>query len=289
MLRNIILIPVSLAVTVQPALAAVKPPVALAKVGKWEINYDKEACHLLAKFGASKEETIVRLTRYQPGSVLNLTLFGPLFNTQDPMATVEVGFGLAPAVKYEAVTGTAGNKLPLMVVGTVRLDGWFSREPLAMPPNVTTEQEARATAIDLTLPGKRRYRLETGSLAAPMRAMRTCVDNLVSNWGYDPAQYAALRQAPVPASSPSTWLGTQDYPYRSLYRGANGIVQFRLAVDAAGAVSGCHVLYRTNPDDFADLTCKLLTKRARFNPALDSSGAPVRSFYVGKVRWIIPG
>ena len=51
--------------------------------------------------------------------------------------------------------------------------------------------------------------------------------------------------------------------------------------------TGCRVLYRTNPDEFADLTCALISKRARFAPALDAKGTPVKSFYISNVRWVM--
>ncbi len=65
----------------------------------------------------------------------------------------------------------------------------------------------------------------------------------------------------------------------------NGYVRFRLDVDETGNVAGCRVLYRTNPDEFADLSCKLISKRAKFAPALDAKGKPVKSYYISQIRW----
>jgi len=83
-------------------------------------------------------------------------------------------------------------------------------------------------------------------------------------------------------------LNDSDYPDKSIMDGHNGLVQFRLDIDAAGAVAGCYVLHRTNPDDFADLTCRLIRQRAKFSPALDRDGKPVKSFFISKVRFVIP-
>ena len=65
------------------------------------------------------------------------------------------------------------------------------------------------------------------------------------------------------------------------------MVRFRLDVDPSGKPSGCRVLYRTNPDEFADLSCQLLLKRARFAPALDIANKPVKTFYINEVRWLM--
>jgi hypothetical protein len=68
--------------------------------------------------------------------------------------------------------------------------------------------------------------------------------------------------------------------------GHNGLVQFRLDVDPGGKVAGCFILSRTSPDDFADITCRAMTRRARLQPALDAKGKPIRSYYVNKVIWL---
>lgn len=271
----------------QPTHAAEKLPVSLPRTTKWEINYDKEACHLLAKFGSGREETLIRLTRYQPGDSFDLTLLGQLFDTREPSKLLEIGFGLGPSLKRQAVTGTASNGVPLLLLGSLRLDRQIGAAPQRPTPAITPEQEAAATAINLGLSGGKRYRLETGSFAGPMGAMRKCVDDLVASWGFDPAQQAGLLTPPVPLNSPASWMGSNDYPESSTRRGENGIVQFRLNIGQDGAIEGCHVLYRTNPDEFADLTCKLIQKRAKFQPARDANGNPTRSFFVSKVRWMV--
>jgi TonB family protein len=263
-------------------------PVPKARVGAWEINYDTDSCNLLAEFGDGPQATFVRLTRYQPQDSFDLIVYGAPYSFGASTVSVRVGFGLAAPAKHEAMTGQAGNKLPLLLINSVRLDGWEKNKPDEQGPPISAAQEDRATMIDLTVPGGKRFRLETGSFAKPMAAMRACVDDLVKSWGYDPLQQAALSVPVQPTKSPGSWLTNEDFPSRSVMAGHNGVVQFRLDIDATGQVAGCHILHRTNPDDFADLTCKLITKRAKFSPARDQSGQPVRSYYVNGARFIIP-
>lgn len=278
-----------LASLTSPVFAAPDPkaPLALTKTSKWEINYDEDSCHLMAKFGEGPQSAILRMTRYQPGDVFDLNIYGEPFKYAPSTMTVKVAYGTAPAEKREAITGQAGNKLPLLILNGQRLDSWTSK-PDVTPPPVTSAQEEQVKFIDLAIAGGKRFRLETGSLGKPMAAMRTCVTDLVKKWGYDPAQQAQLRRPATPKKSPGSWLVDGDYPSGSLFNGHNGLVQFRLDLDQSGAVAGCFVLHRTNPDDFADLTCKLLAKRAKFLPALDKDGKPVRSFFISKARFVIP-
>ena len=132
------------------------------------------------------------------------------------------------------------------------------------------------------------YRLELRSMGAPMAALRTCMDNLLTHWGYDPAVVASLSRGVTPIGSPGNWITSADYPSKSLMQGHNGIVQFRLDVDEAGKILGCHILARTNPDEFADVSCRAVSRRAKLQPALDATGRPVKGFYITKVRFIIP-
>lgn len=270
----------------QSAWAAPKTPISLAKTTKWEINYDEAACHLLARFGTGNEEISIRMSRYGPSDAFFVTLFGNIFATKQAIRPLEIDFGLARPNQRDAVAGTIGNGLPMLLLGSARLDGWEENDPLELPPVITKEQEAKATAINLKLPGGKRFRLETGPLNVPMAAMRKCVDDLVLTWGFDPVQQATLKKPAAPLSSPGPWFGSSDYPLGAVHRGENGIVQFRLNIGKEGEIEECHIAYRTKPDKFADLTCKILSERGKFRPALDAQGNPIRSFYVNAVRWL---
>jgi hypothetical protein len=289
--RLLALIPLALALIAPPALAADKPPISLAKVSKWEINYNEDSCNLFAKFEAGGETAILGMTRVQPTDFLELKIFGKMVRSGGIEMPIEIAFG-QPQVPYKrmgvAVTTSTPDKLPAVIVSRLRLDGWdypAKASAAAFPPKVSPNDESTVTSITFKAGTNKRYRLETGSLAAPMAAMRTCTDDLLRHWGFDPAVQAGITTPTAPTNNPGNWLGTSDFPNKALLLGHNGIVQFRLDVEADGKVSACRVLYRTNPDDFADLSCKLLMKRAQMSPALDAQGAPVKSFYISRIRW----
>ena len=58
------------------ASAAIKPPTVLTRVGKWEVNYDQDSCHLFRKFGVGADELTVNFTRYTLGDSFDLSLYG---------------------------------------------------------------------------------------------------------------------------------------------------------------------------------------------------------------------
>lgn len=262
-------------------------PVSLAKVSKWEMNYDVDACHLFARFGTGQDETILAITQTSPSDMFQVELFGKALASRDTLVRVQISFD--PQAKPLTRTGMSlvtGKKMPFVMLGGLRLDGWdWYKNWDQSPPEVPAERAAQVTSITFKLPSTKAYRLETGSLAAPMQAMRTCTEDLVKSWGFDPAVEAGLTRRATPAANPASWIRDGDFPQKALLAGHNGLVQFRLDVDETGKVFGCRVLFRTDPDDFADHTCQLLTQRAKFTPALDSKGLPVKSFYISRIHW----
>lgn len=282
------LLPPVFAVLAAPALSA--PTVPLAKVGKWEVNYDADSCHLIGNFGTGNQAIRARMTRYNHADNFDLVLFGkPVAFENRAGNNAEITFGNMPPFKVRGLSGSVGKDIPLLAFSSLRLDGWRSvgsKQAEEIPPAISLEQERAVNAITVKIKFGKAYRLETGPMDKPMSAMRTCLDDLVKHWGYDPAIQASLSRQPMSLTPSNSWLRSDDYPKESLRQGNNGIVRIRLDIDDKGGVVACRVIGRTSPDEFADLSCKLITQRARFDPALDAQSKPVRSFFVAKILWL---
>ena len=79
-----------------------------------------------------------------------------------------------------------------------------------------------------------------------------------------------------------------DYPSASLRNNEEGTTRYRLDVGPDGKVVACTVTGSSGHPALDDASCRLLTRRARFNPAKDSSGSTVASVWSASVRWQIP-
>ena len=96
---------------------------------------------------------------------------------------------------------------------------------------------------------------------------------------------------PAPAPQPigiAGWITASDYPPLARRRGVEGLVSYRLDVDAAGTVTGCSVTLSSGQASLDQPTCDLLRQRSRFKPARDASGKAVGASYSGRVRWRLP-
>jgi protein TonB len=101
--------------------------------------------------------------------------------------------------------------------------------------------------------------------------------------------YAAGRATPVvPKGNPGLWVTTDDYPLSALREEGQGVVRFVLDVDASGVPVGCSVSQSSGRADLDDAACRLITERARFEPAKDRKGKPIAGTYSNSVRWQIP-
>jgi protein TonB len=93
---------------------------------------------------------------------------------------------------------------------------------------------------------------------------------------------------PVPANAPSGWATNDDYPAAALRLDEHGTTQFRVSVGSDGLVKACDIVKSSGSRRLDDATCKLVTKRARFEPAKDKNGETTVGTYSNSVRWVLP-
>lgn len=81
---------------------------------------------------------------------------------------------------------------------------------------------------------------------------------------------------------------TNDYPSAALRNEISGVARFRAIVGPDGRVSDCEVIETSGSNVLDAATCRLIVRRARFNPALDEGGNPTSGYYTTNVRGMIP-
>lgn len=91
-----------------------------------------------------------------------------------------------------------------------------------------------------------------------------------------------------PRGNPGSWATPNDYPARALREERAGTTRFRVSIGPDGRVTDCQITGSSGHADLDEATCKNVTRRARFKPALDSAGNPIADSYSNAVRWEIP-
>jgi protein TonB len=95
-------------------------------------------------------------------------------------------------------------------------------------------------------------------------------------------------RSPRPVGNTGGWATTNDYPTIGLQREYEGSTRYRLSIDTAGKVSSCTVTTSSGHAELDATTCAVLTRRAKFAPATDETGAKVPGNYSGTVTWRLP-
>ncbi|MVZ97744.1 energy transducer TonB [Sphingorhabdus sp. IMCC26285] len=122
------------------------------------------------------------------------------------------------------------------------------------------------------------------------------VDTSVGCWdGSRAANTSLCPQKPVDKSqgakargNPGNWANTNDYPSRALQQEREGTTGFRVTIGPNGRVTDCQITSSSGHPDLDQATCSNVTRRARFDPALDNNGNPTTGTYSNRVRWQIP-
>ncbi len=248
-------------------------------------------------FGEGDQKVVLLVDRYQPGDALRLSFVGRPADTRLNEGIVRIRFG-PNEIEQEAefYPATLADKTPSLIIrGNVRIAPYSPEVRAASEaalkakrydfewPQITPEQEAAVTFIEVKRSIRHPFILETGSLGAPLAALEKCTDELLDHWGIDVAKHAALSRKLKPRSNPGEWMKSRDYPLPMLLSGKRAIVHFRLNVDAAGKPTACHIQQSTRPKAFDDAVCKAIMRNADFDPALDADGNAIASYWLNSV------
>lgn len=95
----------------------------------------------------------------------------------------------------------------------------------------------------------------------------------------------ALTGATQPTRGPVWYISEDDYPMEARRADQEGTARYELAVNEAGRPTSCTIIKSSGHKILDDTTCRLVQKRARFNPARDDAGNAVPGVYRHWVIW----
>ncbi|MEW4449156.1 energy transducer TonB [Qipengyuania sp. JC766] len=85
-----------------------------------------------------------------------------------------------------------------------------------------------------------------------------------------------------------SWITIDDYPASALRQLQEGPVGVSMQIDSLGRVEQCEIRSSSGYAQLDDWTCRILTRRATFDPATDDNGNPQAGSYATVVRWVLP-
>jgi len=280
-----------------PATAFAATPAPVPEVltgGPWNLHYAEDSCRLAREFGTGPEMVTLRFEWFGQDDRFDVLLIGNRFANTAPSTPLDLQFGPEAIQSSEAdfvIRGTMPDGTPFVIVGGQRLDNasgmanGSTKKPEVLPP-VTPAQAAAVREVQIRI-GKDQTILRIGSMAQPMTAIRTCIDQLLAQWGLNPDEQRNLATFPTPIH-PERWITTNDYPSAALRARQQTIMHFRVLVDAQGKPTDCIIQSQTLASGFGTTTCANVMAKARFEPARRADGTPAASYYVSSIRYVLP-
>jgi protein TonB len=97
---------------------------------------------------------------------------------------------------------------------------------------------------------------------------------------------------PVQRSEPKSAVGSlqglirdDDYPSQAIDNEESGTVSVALSIGADGRVANCSVTGSSGSRTLDSTTCRILQRRAKFTPAMDSNGNPTTGRTTSRITW----
>jgi hypothetical protein len=267
----------------------------LAPRSSWTLDFADERCSLIREFADGDDAIRLQIDSYGPDLGYQVMISGDLVAGSDAAPLTEFRVGYSPDAAERETMG--------MIVGKFGDENAVSFGPGFLPDGSRAEAarlefERNTTHMTVAFRGRKPFRLDTGSMAAPLAGMRQCVDDLVASWGIDPAVQRGMTRPPQLVELPEGYTrvkvdleddrpGYTERRYQAIATAqarqrtgavpqAGYVMPVRVMIDAAGQPTACVAQVATASERYRQSVCE--TFAGPYQPALDAEGRPVASF-----------
>lgn len=276
---------VAAVLTASPASAEV---VAISPSSAWNVDFAENKCRLARLFGEGENRHLVFFEQYWPGEAFGLTVAGPSYDRFRSRQRTALGFfDGQERQRTEPFTGTVADFGTGVIYSSARLAAGDSEGADAATTQLAqldTQLAAKVEYVALKQRGDE-IRLSTGPLDEAFAVLNQCSAQLITDWGLDFDQQRRATRMPEWTNMEGVVRRIQAaYPRKALNRGEQGLMRMRVIVSEEGAVESCTIIKATDTEKLESPACNEM-QNARFTPALDAAGQPMRSFYVTRITY----
>lgn len=272
----------------QPAAATDNAAVLNAST-PWHLDYAVDKCALKRVFGEGESKLQFQIEQSGLEPYYNLSLYGQAVKkTRGEVMIVKFGPNEGATERSFIFGDLKASKTPFILMHGIHLapanDDVESGEFTVV--EIGPERERAITSLTLSRGIRKPITLELGSMAKPLEAMRTCVEELVTSLKLDEDGLAEMATGPVPKNINKLARFIQErYPSRMLRSNEGGTVAVRLTVNPEGLPTSCQIAKSNRPAVFDDYVCFGMLRIAEFEPAVGPDGQPRFGVYSTKVTY----
>ena len=301
-MRSLLMPSIGLGLLLQAAPTPAQDALRLKPATPWIVDYADDSCRLARTFGSGADKVTLFLDQFRPDAGFYIILGGEPVRARRDVLDLKLKFQFGPEEPEQeenANTGTM-DKAPALLVNTeqrlaplndaeksVKEAARESGGRFTTPPVSTARMSAvRYLRIEGT---PKEIVLETGPMDKALYILGECAWDTVADWGLNVEQQKTLKRGPIAKDGAQGWFSGRDYPTNMAKGNYQGTVYYRLIVDESGKPKSCHVQRSTRPNDFDETVCRIVMRRGKFEPALDSNGNPVPSFWSQAITFRLEG
>lgn len=288
--RNAVFVLAALTTTLA-ATAAQAEVVEIAPSSPWNVDFGATKCRLARFFGEGDARHLLFFEQYWPGEYLGMTVAGPSFARYASRRPTDLRFlAMQEPRETEPFTGSVGEYGEGVIYSTINVAAGItprnaddSADPArAGLPELDKDAARKVEFVSLRQRGDE-VRLMSGPLDEAFGVLDQCARDLVADWGLDVEQHRTMTRRPQWTNKDGVVRRiVAAYPREALQRGEQGIMRMRVIVSTEGAVEDCAIIKATNTDRLDSPACRAMLN-ARFEPALDAAGQPMRSYFAESI------
>ena len=245
------------------ASSASPPPEMALSAQRWTVDYSQVACTLARPIAGT-------------GSPI-LAINAPLGNEPGELLVMDQGSGLDSRLTGDLRLRLDGDPPVGVHAGRERRNG-SSVVRLAPLPDDFLERLAGARRLSVSNGDQAVFAVALGNARAGVDELARCNEDLLQSWGIDVAARRALRERP---HNTNTAWGLAILP------SADTFAVLTAEISENGRPLECRIVVSSGNARMDAGICRTMRSRARFRPALDSTGRPVRAQYVTRIRWTV--
>lgn len=236
----------------------------LTPTANWVVDYRNDQCLASRVYGSPQSPLSLGIRPAINGETYLLIVarkhYGPQ-PAEELQGTVDFGNGRIKSwlLEYEAKTS--------------RMDLYQFRISAG-----EMDQAKTASHLKLSPPNAPDIDVKLELMPQLIKALEDCTANLKDYWNSDGEKNGRIAKSAK--GDLRKLFSSDDYPNEAFVRGQAGRSQLVLLIDESGKVAGCDVLSPSGVPVLDIMGCQVIRNRARFTPALDANGKPVRSTVV---------
>lgn len=268
------------------SLATLPVPVAAqaptTQADAWVLGQGPENCYLSRSFSSGSQKIDVLIQSFgstSPYHVVVRSAAVPLRPQRAEVAAIKFGSALALQDTF-VVVGKWNDTATLVFAATTHEVGVNGEIYVYQRTDARTVApiDTSGQVLSIEMPDMAPLSVPLGDMTGEYTRLDACTQTLEAKWSAAASGTAVPTKAPV-LLHPGEANWHMKYPENLLLNLISGLAEVRMTVDEKGRARDCVVQVSTWASRFGEDSCRALEQIARFEPARDAQGNPVKALF----------